>query len=79
MVSILYLLRQCDIFGYHMRLNFNRKGYQHKTWIGGFVSICLHTTYYVYILSLLIKMFTHSDDRTFVKKYYNPNASFTLQ
>ena len=52
---MLEFLLNRDIFGYEIRLNFNRDGSTHRTWIGGvlgLVTAALMTSYV--ILKILI-------------------------
>ena len=58
-------LKNRDLFGYPIKLNFNRNGDSHKTVIGGVLSIFLKVLYYLYMAYLLHKMFNHEDDRTY--------------
>ena len=41
MPSISKILKQVDIFGYQVSLNFNRQGSVHNTAIGGFFSLMI--------------------------------------
>ena len=46
-----------DLYGHPVELNFNKKGKQHKTLIGGIFSIAVLATYYLFVYTNLKKMF----------------------
>ena len=54
-------MRNCDMFGHMIKLNFNRNGDTHKTFIGGFVSILLKILMLVYVVMRSHKLFTFHD------------------
>ena len=60
-----YLLRNQDIFGHPVLLNFNRTGSFHKTSIGGFFSILIKMIYVAYMGFLIDQMIHKQDDRSF--------------
>ena len=62
-------LRQQDIFGHPISLNFNRKGDHHKTLVGGFISIWIKILYFSYMIFLLSQLFLYEDDKTFRIEY----------
>ena len=63
------LLNSQDLFGHIVKLNFNRNGNVHTTAIGGVVSIILKILYITYMISLLMKLINHDEDRTFEYEY----------
>ena len=42
-------IRNKDLFGYYISLNFNKKGHTHKTLIGGFFSLIVKFIIYGYV------------------------------
>ena len=67
--SLKEFLRNRDIFGHQVMLNFNRKGESHNTEFGGFVSVICKTIYLMYFIYLMKKMVSYGDDNTVVFKY----------
>ena len=51
-----------DYFGHKVQLNFNKKGSEHQTLIGGIVSIFINAMMIVYVTILLKRMFLFEDD-----------------
>ena len=58
-------LKNQDLFGHQVQLNFNRNGSVHTTPLGGVFSIFLKTLYIIYFSYLLNKMFDYGEDRTY--------------
>ena len=58
-------LKNRDLFGHQISLNFNQQGDKHRTVVGGLVSILIKFLYYLYMAYLLHKMVHNEDDRTF--------------
>jgi hypothetical protein len=57
------LLREKDMFGYLITLNFNRRGQYHKTQIGGIVSMCIKIFINVYIVLNFTTLFSYGDNK----------------
>jgi hypothetical protein len=57
------LLREKDMFGYLITLNFNRRGQYHKTQIGGIVSMCIKIFINVYIILNFTTLFSYGDNK----------------
>ena len=58
-------LRNRDLFGHPIELNYNRKGSAHQTSIGGFFSILVRAVYIYYLSTLVYELVTYGDDKTF--------------
>jgi hypothetical protein len=43
-------IRQHDIFGHIVHVNFNKRGPSHKTYFGGLLSIVIKTIIRIYVL-----------------------------
>ena len=61
MPSISKILKQIDIFGFQVSLNFNRKGSVHNTAIGGFFSLMIGGLISYLGYTNLLLMFTFSN------------------
>ena len=57
-------LRDIDIYGEPVVLNFNKKGSLHKTYMGGLLTIMGRILILFYTITLLIEMFGFSNDTT---------------
>ena len=55
-------IKDLDMFGHVINLNFERKGGSHKTIIGGLASIVVLVIYSYYIGLNLKTMFSHEND-----------------
>lgn len=64
-----HLLRDSDIFGHPVLLNFNRNGSFHKTSIGGVFSLFIKVLYLAYMGFLVNQMVNKLDDRSFTFIY----------
>ena len=51
-----------DSYGHDMSLNFKKKGSQHKTMIGGLITMSVYCVIFAYTVFLSIKVFTYDDD-----------------
>ena len=49
-------LREQDLYGHPVELNFNKKGKEHKTLVGGLFSIFVLVVYYMFVYMNLKKM-----------------------
>jgi len=56
------LIRDQDLFGHEIRLNFNNKGDSHRTFIGGVVSLVIKVCMLAYVLYNFKKMVFREDD-----------------
>ena len=59
-----------DIFGHHVKFNFNRNGHSHNTVFGGICSVILMLFLAVYVGLLIFKMLLFEEDRTSVHQTY---------
>lgn len=67
-------LRNRDLFGHPIELNYNRKGSAHQTSIGGFFSIMVRGVYAYYLSVLVRDMLTFDDDKTFEHTYTDDHS-----
>lgn len=56
-------IKELDMFGHDVRLNFNRKGYTHKTFLGGLVSLFIKTAIFLYVVLNVRKLLFAEDDK----------------
>ena len=61
-MSLTTHIKTHDLFGYRIKLNFNKEGNFHKTLAGGQVSIFIKMIMLLYILVLVQKLMTNGDD-----------------
>jgi hypothetical protein len=61
-MKIKSIIRDQDMFGYKIELNFNKKGSTHKTLCGGLVSILVLTIMLIYVYSNVRKLYMEEDD-----------------
>ena len=54
--SIMKKMRDQDLFGHQVSLNFNKRGPRHKTYIGGFFSLFVKGIIYFYVILTLKEM-----------------------
>ena len=52
-----------DGFGHEVKLNFNRNGASHKTFIGGLFSILVNTAVYYYVFTKFKMLFLREGDK----------------
>ena len=57
------MIREKDMFGYLITLNFNRRGQFHKTQIGGLVSMGIKIFINIYIILNFTTLFTYGDNK----------------
>lgn len=62
-------MKDQDMFGHYVGLNFRKEGETHNTKCGGFVSVGLKIAMIVYIAQLLQKLFTHGSDAITVNEF----------
>ena len=56
-------LRQYDMFGHLITMNFNKRGAQHKTVFGAFFSIIIKFAIYVYVALTFKTLLTNGADK----------------
>ena len=56
-------LKNRDLFGHPVQLNFNKKGSQHTTVVGGVVSIIVKVLMLTYVGVLMNRMIEYKDDQ----------------
>ena len=61
-MGILNWILEKDLFGYKVELSFNDQGSEHKTYVGGLVSLMVKSFMLIFTTSLFIKLFTYGDD-----------------
>ena len=61
-MKIRKVIKNFDIFGYKVNINFDKKSEVHRTIVGGIISILLGIFYIIYFGLLLNKMITHGED-----------------
>ena len=49
-------IEDMDMFGHTITFNFDRKGNEHKTLIGGFVSVILKLAMFIYVVILFSRL-----------------------
>lgn len=64
-------IKDIDMFGHPIQLNFNNKGSTHNTVVGGFFSIFIRAFLLFYVAYIFTKMFTYGNNT-------ERNATFTL-
>lgn len=62
MVNFVKTIRDQDMFGHVISLNFNKKGESHTTTIGGFVSIWIKIAFSIYCYMQIEKLITLGDN-----------------
>ena len=53
---IINKIKQIDMYGHPVKLNFDKKSDIHKTWIGGFFSIIINIMLSIYVFINLKKL-----------------------
>ena len=61
-VSIMNAIKQFDIFGYKLKLNFDKKGNEHKTFCGGLFTILIYLIFASFVVIKLKIMILFEDD-----------------
>ena len=56
------IIRQVDLFGIEVKLNFDGEREQHTTLPGGIISLMLYGFYVFYFIFLLLKLLSHGQD-----------------
>jgi hypothetical protein len=56
------IIRQVDLFGIEVKLNFDGEREQHTTLPGGIVSLMLYGFYVFYFIFLWLKLLNHGQD-----------------
>ena len=65
-------VKQCDKFGHKVELNFNKNGNEHKTILGGIVSVIIMIFTFTFVTYEIQKLVTNGDDKvTSVTKFMN--------
>jgi hypothetical protein len=67
MTTFKRFLKNFDLFGHQVHLNFDKKGHQHNTLVGGFLSICLLTAM-IWLLVLRIYEMAYEDETQIIQK-----------
>jgi hypothetical protein len=67
MTSFKRFLKNFDMFGLKVHLNFDKKGHHHNTLIGGFLSLCLLTAM-IWLLVLRIYEMAYEDETQIIQK-----------
>ena len=62
MVNIKNHIKNHDLFGYRVDLNFNKRGHSHQTIIGGFISLLLKGLIILYVWYLYSKMVGYKEN-----------------
>ena len=62
MAKLKHIIKNQDLFGYTVDLNFNKAGHSHNTIIGGLISICLKLLLIVYVIYLFNKMLGYNEN-----------------
>jgi hypothetical protein len=55
-------IKQFDIFGYKLKLNFDKKGNEHRTFCGGLISLMIYLMFLCFVAIKLKIMFNYEDD-----------------
>ena len=55
-------IKEHDLFGHAIALNFNRQGDRHNTIIGGLISLVIKAAMTVFLISNIHKLITYDDD-----------------
>lgn len=56
-------MRQKDLFGHLITLNFNKRGQYHRTTVGGFVSLGIKLFINVYIVLNFVTLLTYGNNK----------------
>ena len=67
MTSFKRFLKNFDMFGLNIHLNFDKKGHQHRTLIGGFLSLGLLTAM-IWLLILRLYEMAYEDETQILQK-----------
>ena len=65
-------MRNKDLFGHLITLNFNKRGQYHRTSLGGCFSILIKVFIYVYVLLNFVTLFTYGANKNFTLNGYTP-------
>ena len=66
-MTISSTIKQNDMFGHSIKLNYNLKGDSHHTLIGGLFSILVRLCLALYVLMNFKKMILREEDRNFTE------------
>ena len=72
MKKIKNFLRNKDLFGHLITLNFNLRGNHHKTIIGGFFSIAIKAFIHIYVILNFVTLFTYGANTDGLLHGYEP-------
>ena len=61
------LIKDQDMFGHSIKLNFKQKGDSHNTFIGGFFSLFIKAALMFYVFSNFKKMIMNEEDKNFTE------------
>lgn len=56
-----------DFFGHPIAFNYNDKGWKHKTWMGGIVSVGIRITLFIYLTILFQRMYNLEENGNRIK------------
>ena len=60
-------VKDIDMFGHTIKLNFNKNGDSHKTFIGGLFSMLIKVTLAFYVYTLFKRMFMNEADSNYTR------------
>jgi hypothetical protein len=61
------VLKDQDLFGHQLELNFNQDGSKHKTVVGGIFSLILKVFLLMYVFRVFRKLWFFEEDRVFTQ------------
>ena len=67
MKKYINVVKDNDMFGHTINLNFNRNGDSHKTFIGGLFSMLIKVTLAFYVYTLFDRMFMNKGDSNYTR------------
>ena len=67
MKKYINVVKDNDMFGHTINLNFNRNGDSHKTFIGGLFSMLIKVTLAFYVYTLFKRMFYNEGDSNYTR------------
>ena len=78
MKKISNFIEQLDLFGHPVALKFNKKGSEHKTVVGGCVSILIRIVLVSYIAILFIRLVNRDDNKNETEIDVDEDVSITF-
>ena len=61
--NLRHRIKNFDMYGHPIELNFDEEGTNHKTLIGGIVSMLIQIGLLTYIVIVFVRMFTFAEDK----------------